>query len=92
MAKFLPLPDGTKLRVPEGMSDDDAMRRARQAFPDIFPKQGGLSGALGKGFESTLSSMRTGLGAILNPEEAAKAGNVCAGMSAGEVATQNPTA
>jgi uncharacterized protein YcfJ len=74
MAKLLPLPDGTKLRVPEGMSDDEAMRRARQAFPDIFPKQGGMAGAFGKGLESTLSSMRTGLGALTSPEEAAQAG------------------
>lgn len=74
MANYLPLPDGSRLRIPEGMSENEAMQKARIKFPDLFPKQGGVMGALGKGLESTLSSMRTGLGALTSPEEAAQAG------------------
>jgi hypothetical protein len=74
MANYLPLPDGSRLRIPEGMSENEAMQKARIKFPDLFPKQGGLKGAFGKGLESTLSSMQTGLGAIMDPEEAAQAG------------------
>lgn len=74
MANYLPLPDGSRLRIPEGMSENEAMQKARIKFPDLFPKQGGMMGALGKGLESTLSSMRTGLGALTSPEEAAQAG------------------
>jgi hypothetical protein len=74
MANYLPLPDGSRLRIPEGMSENEAMQKARVKFPDLFPKQGGMMGALGKGLESTLSSMRTGLGALTSPEEAAQAG------------------
>jgi Large polyvalent protein associated domain 38 len=74
MANYLPLPDGSRLRIPEGMSENEAMQKARVKFPDLFPKQGGMAGAFGKGLESTLSSMRTGLGALTSPEEAAQAG------------------
>jgi len=56
------------------MSENEAMQKARIKFPDLFPKQGGLAGAFGKGLESTISSMRTGLGALTSPEEAAQAG------------------
>jgi hypothetical protein len=74
MANYLPLPDGSRLRIPDGMSENEAMQKARVKFPDLFPKQGGMAGAFGKGLESTLSGMQTGLGALMNPEEAARAG------------------
>lgn len=74
MANYLPLPDGSRLRIPEGMSENEAMQKARIKFPDLFPKQGGMKGAFSKGLESTLSSMQTGLGALTSPEEAAQAG------------------
>lgn len=77
MAKYLPLPNGYSLKVPDEMGYEEAVTLARQRFPDAFkdsaaaPK-GGLSGAFGRGLESLVSSYRTAAGAVTDPEEAAR--------------------
>lgn len=77
MAKYLPLPNGYSLKVPDEMGYDEAIALARQRFPDAFgeaaPKKGGISGALGLGLESLLSSYKTAAGAVTDPEQAARA-------------------
>jgi hypothetical protein len=77
MAKYLPLPNGYSLKVPDEMGYDEAIALARQRFPDAFgeaaPKKGGIAGALGLGLESLLSSYKTAAGAVTDPEQAAKA-------------------
>jgi hypothetical protein len=77
MAKYLPLPDGSSLKVPDEMGYQEAMTLAQKQFPDLFgetkPKKTGIMGALGQGVESAISSGRTALGALTgSPEEAAK--------------------
>lgn len=77
MAKYLPLPNGDSLKVPDEMGYEEAMSLAKQRFPQLFPgetpaKKGGLGGAFGLGLESLLSAYRTSAGAITAPEEAAR--------------------
>ena len=51
MAKYLPLPDGSSLEVPDSMTYNEAMSRAQTAFPDLFkepgpkPESGGFAAA-----------------------------------------------
>ena len=74
---YLQLPNGKYLRIPEGMSPDQAYDAALTKFPNLLdePQQKkGIGAALGKGTESMLGSLRTGAEAILSPEEAAKKG------------------
>jgi len=74
---YLQLPNGKYLKIPEGMSPDQAYTAALEKFPNILEEPAqkkGLGAALGKGTESTLSSLRTGLEAIVSPEKAAKKG------------------
>ena len=77
MAKYLPLPNGDSLEVPDRMGYDEAMALARQNFPELFeekkPKKGGVAGAFGAGLESLLSGYQTAAGAITDPNEAARA-------------------
>lgn len=77
MAKYLPLPNGDSLKVPDEMGYEEAMALARQRFPQLFPgeapaQRGGLGGAFGRGLESLLSTYQTAAGAITAPEEAAR--------------------
>ena len=77
MAKYLPLPNGDSLKVPNEMGYEEAMALARQRFPQLFPgeapaQRGGLGGAFGRGLESLLSTYQTAAGAITAPEEAAR--------------------
>ena len=79
MAKYLTLPDGSSVPVPDEMSYDEAMAKAQTAYPDAFrPKEAprtGIGAALSKGFEGLVSSGRTGIESLLgSPEEAAKRG------------------
>ena len=79
MAKYLTLPDGSSVPVPDEMSYEEAMAKAQLAYPDAFkpkaPPRTGLGAALSKGFEGLVSSGRTGIEALLgSPEEAAKRG------------------
>jgi hypothetical protein len=74
---YLQLPNGKYLKIPEGMSPDQAYDAALTKFPNLLdePQQKkGIGAALGKGTESMLGSLRTGAEAILSPEEAAKKG------------------
>jgi hypothetical protein len=74
---YLQLPNGKYLKIPEGMSPDQAYDAALTKFPNLLdePQQKkGLGAALGKGTESMLGSLRTGAEAIVSPEEAAKKG------------------
>ena len=76
MAKYLPLPNGDSLKVPDEMGYDEAMALAQQRFPELFgetkTQKGGVAGALGLGLESLLSSYRTAAGAVTDPNEAAR--------------------
>ena len=74
---FIELPNGKYLKIPEGMSPDEAYEAALAKFPNLLdePQQKkGLGAALGKGFESTLSATRTGLESLISPDEGAKKG------------------
>jgi hypothetical protein len=60
MAKYLPLPDGSSLEVPDSMSLNEAMSRAKEAFPELYaPKQQG-QGPQG-GFMASLKAGTSGL-------------------------------
>jgi hypothetical protein len=60
MAKYLPLPDGSSLEVPDDMSLNEAVARAKEAFPDLYaPKQQG-KGPEG-GFLASLKAGTSGL-------------------------------
>lgn len=60
MAKYLPLPDGSSLEVPDSMSLNEAMSRAKEAFPDLYaPKEQG-PGPQG-GFLAALKAGTSGL-------------------------------
>ncbi len=77
MAKYLPLPDGNSLKVPDEMGYEDAISLARQRFPALFPdetkaQKSGIAGAFGRGAESLLSSYQTAAGALTDPDAAAK--------------------
>jgi len=59
MAKYLQLPDGNSLKVPDNMSYEEAMSLAQTKFPDLFstaPKQDT------KGFKAAMSAGATRLG------------------------------
>ncbi len=74
---YIQLPNGKYIKVPEGMSPNEAYEAALIKFPNLLeePQQKkGLGAALGKGFESTLGALRTGVEATISPEEAAKKG------------------
>jgi hypothetical protein len=77
MAKYLPLPDGNSLKVPDEMGYEEAISLARQRFPALFPdetkaQKSGIAGAFGRGAESLLSSYQTAAGALTDPDAAAK--------------------
>ena len=79
MAKYLPLPDGSSLEVPDSMTYDEAMSRAQLKFPSLFgektkPRLGGIAGALGMGVEGPISSVRTGIESLFGGNEAVEAG------------------
>jgi len=60
MPKYLPLPGGNSLEVPDEMSYNDAMAAAQQKFPQLFeqPKPPGSTG----GISAFTSGLRSGLG------------------------------
>ena len=81
MANYIRLPNGAYYEAEEGQSPADAFRDAYKYFPEAFgvekPKEAqksGIAGAIGKGFESAVSSGRTALESLTgSPEEAAQA-------------------
>lgn len=75
---YLRLPDGSYTQVPEGMSYDVALDKAKRAYPDLFgikPTFGGqlaeIPGGLVSGFVGSFGQAARGIGALL-PEETEK--------------------
>jgi hypothetical protein len=71
-------PDGRKFEItaPEGASQAEVLAYAQanyQAIPQA-PKESTIGSELVRGGKQLVSSARTGIGSIFNPEEAAKAG------------------
>jgi hypothetical protein len=69
-------PDGRiyDIEGPEGASDAQVISALEEHLASQPKPKKGLLAALGKGAESTLSGLRTGIGKYVNPEEAAMAG------------------
>ena len=69
-------PDGRiyDIEGPEGASDAEVVSALEEHLASQPKPKKGLMAALGKGAESTLSGLRTGVGKYINPEEAAMAG------------------
>jgi hypothetical protein len=63
-----------KVDSPTELTDEQAYAAVLQDIGNEPPPKKGLLAALGKGAESTLSGLRTGIGKYVNPEEAAMAG------------------
>jgi hypothetical protein len=80
MAKYLPLPDGSSLEVPDSMSLNEAMSRAKEAFPELYaaPKakqKEGVFADLAASTKNLLNIGKTGIGALTgDTTEAAQAG------------------
>lgn len=72
MAYFLPMPDGRRAKFSDSTPREEAETILREKFPDLYPRSGGITGALGRGAESTLSSLRTGIAGLFDAEQAAK--------------------
>lgn len=76
MAKYLPLPDGNSLKVPDEMGYSEAMALAQQRFPDLFgevtAKEPGFMDRMGRGLESLISTQRTALGSLYDKDYAKK--------------------
>jgi hypothetical protein len=75
---YLELPNGKYLKVPEGMSPDQAYDAAIAKFPDLLaeaPKaKKGIGAALGRGAESFLGAGQTTLESMFGANDAAKRG------------------
>ena len=65
MAKYLPLPDGSSLKVPDDMSYEEAMSKAQAKFPDLFvtPGEGPKSGFM-PALKSGVSGLKSGIAAL----------------------------
>jgi hypothetical protein len=72
MSYSIQLPDGRRARFPDSIPLEEAQQIVRRDFPDLFPKQGGIAGALKKSTESLVSSGLAGLTGLVNPEQAAR--------------------
>jgi hypothetical protein len=74
---YLELPNGSYLKIPEGMSPDEAYSKAQAKFPKAFeiasekPAKRGLGAALGKGTESFVGSIGTAGKALFGDENLA---------------------
>ena len=74
MSYEVALPDGRVVEFPDNVPHDEAERIIREQLLAPKPKEGVVAG-LEKGAESTLSQLRSGIGALLGSgEEAARAG------------------
>lgn len=72
MSYSIQLPDGRRAQFPDSIPLEEAQRLVRRDFPDLFPQQGGVSGAVKKGAESLVSSGLAGLTGFIDPERAAR--------------------
>ena len=74
---YLELPNGSYLKIPEGMSPDEAYAKAQAKFPKAFeiasekPAKRGIGAALGKGTESFVGSIGTAGKALFGDENLA---------------------
>lgn len=74
---YLQLPNGSYLKIPEGMTPEEAYEKAQAKFPKAFQieesskQKRGLSAALGKGTESFLGSIGTAGKALFGDENLA---------------------
>jgi hypothetical protein len=78
MAKYLPLPDGSSLKVPDDMSYAEAMGKAQRKFPELFatkadvaPPKTGMLAAAQSGLGSLASSMAAGAESFVGDAAAA---------------------
>ena len=74
---YIQLPNGKYLKIPEGMSPNEAYEAALIKFPNLLDepqKKKGFGAALSQGLESQISSSRTGLASLVSPQEAAEKG------------------
>jgi hypothetical protein len=74
---YLELPNGKYIKVPEGMSPDQAYDAAIAKFPDLLAEtkqKSGIGAALGKGTESFLGAGQTTLESMFGADEAATRG------------------
>jgi len=72
MAYFLTLPDGRQAKFADSTPKEEAEIFLREKFPDLYPKSGGITGAIGKGAESLVSGLRAGVAGLFDAEQAAK--------------------
>ena len=72
MAYFLTLPDGRQAKFADSTPKEEAEIFLREKFPDLYPKSGGITGAIGKGAESLVSGIRAGVAGLFDAEQAAK--------------------
>ena len=71
MPKYLPLPDGNSLEVPDNVSYEQAIARAKERFPKLYgieaPDTGFMS-AIGAGLKGGLGSTAQGIGEVTGLE------------------------
>ena len=74
---YLQLPNGRYLKIPEGMSPDQAYNTALEKFPNLLeeikPKKG-IGAALGRGAESFIGAGQTTLESLTDASKAAERG------------------
>jgi len=77
---YLPLPNGSYVEVPKGLSDEEALKLAKEQFPEGFEdyakhkEKTGLLPAVKSGFTSGAGSALEGLGNLFKSEDVAKYG------------------
>jgi len=77
---YLPLPNGSYVEVPKGLSDEEALKLAKEQFPEGFEdyakhkEKTGLLPAVKSGFTSGAGSALEGLGNLFKSEDIAKYG------------------
>ena len=77
---YLPLPNGSYVEVPKGLSDEEALKLAKEQFPEGFEEYAkhkektGLLPAVKSGFTSGAGSALEGLGNLFKSEDVAKYG------------------
>jgi hypothetical protein len=67
MAQYLPLPDGSSIEIPEGMSIEEAAAKAKQQFPEAFaPREAAAEPETGfiAGVKSGFENLKGDIGAI----------------------------
>jgi hypothetical protein len=87
---FLPLPNGSYVEVPSGLSDEQAFKLAKEQFPEGFEdyaehkKKTGLLPAVKSGFKEGAGSALEGIGNLFGSEDVAKYGKQTREEAAGQ--------